>query len=183
MERGRFVCGPLSAETQPQGEEGSSPAPVLEVMEGLEEEGEGVAAKPKEPRGFVELSEEELEKMSKEERFKYDKALEAARLRAAETFIIKETGDFECNACSFVYRKKDSDLGTSFDNLPGTWRCPICGAAKETFRAQTVTIAGFEVNQGYGFGTNTMTEGQKNLLIFGSLGIFFLLFIGGYALE
>jgi hypothetical protein len=37
--------------------------------------------------------------------------------------------------------------------------------------------------QGYGFGTNSMTGGQKNLLIFGGLGAFLALFLLGYALE
>jgi hypothetical protein len=44
-------------------------------------------------------------------------------------------------------------------------------------------IPGFEVNQGYGFGTNSWTAGQKNLAIFGGLAVFFLLFLGGYALS
>lgn len=37
--------------------------------------------------------------------------------------------------------------------------------------------------QGYGLGTNAMTEEQKSLLIFGSLGFFFVLFLLGYALP
>ena len=44
-------------------------------------------------------------------------------------------------------------------------------------------VAGFAENQGYGLGTNSMTEEQKSLLIFGSLGFFFFLFILGYALP
>ena len=44
-------------------------------------------------------------------------------------------------------------------------------------------IPGFEVNQGYGFGTNSWTSGQKNLAIFGGLGLFFLLFLSGYAMS
>jgi len=34
----------------------------------------------------------------------------------------------------------------------------------------------------YGLGSNSMTEGQKSLLIFGSLGFFFCLFLLGYLL-
>ena len=35
----------------------------------------------------------------------------------------------------------------------------------------------------YGFGTNEMTADQKNGLIFGGIGAFFLLFLSGYLLE
>ncbi|CAN0564410.1 unnamed protein product, partial [Ectocarpus sp. 12 AP-2014] len=47
----------------------------------------------------------------------------------------------------------------------------------------TKTIAGFEDNANYGFGANQMTGSQKNLLIFGSLFAFFVLFLAGYALD
>ena len=55
--------------------------------------------------------------------------------------------------------------------------------SQDTFIAQTKTIAGFEDNANYGFGANQMTGSQKNLLIFGSLAAFFVLFLAGYALE
>ena len=51
-----------------------------------------------------------------------------------------------------------------------TGRCPRCRASKDSFQAVTITIAGFSENQGYGFGGNEMTEGDKNLAIFGGLG-------------
>ena len=51
------------------------------------------------------------------------------------------------------------------------------------FTPKTNTIAGFEENQTYGFGTNTMTGDSKNLLIFGGLAAFFILFLGGYLLD
>lgn len=44
-------------------------------------------------------------------------------------------------------------------------------------------IAGFAANQGYGLGTNSMTQGQKSGLIYGSLLVFFLLFLAGYFLQ
>jgi hypothetical protein len=68
-------------------------------------------------------------------------------------------------------------------NLPQDWGCPVCGAAKKTFQAQEKEIAGFEVNQQYGLGANTLTSGQKSALIWGSLGVFFALFLAGYFLE
>ncbi|CAM9676228.1 unnamed protein product [Hapterophycus canaliculatus] len=96
-------------------------------------------------------------------------------------------GDFECLQCSFVYKPDNAGQGalqgTQFDDLPATWLCPVCKAPKDTFIAQTKTIAGFEDNAKYGFGANQMTGSQKNLLIFGSLAAFFVLFLAGYALE
>lgn len=38
-------------------------------------------------------------------------------------------------------------------------------------------VAGFAENQQYGLGTNSMTESQKSLLIYGSLAFFFILFL------
>lgn len=97
------------------------------------------------------------------------------------------TGDYECVQCSFVYKPdaggQGALAGTTFEDLPSTWLCPVCKAPKDTFIAQTKTIAGFEDNLNYGLGTNNMTGGQKNLLIFGSLAAFFLLFLAGYGLE
>ncbi len=43
--------------------------------------------------------------------------------------------------------------------------------------------AGFAENQKYGLGTNSMTEGQKSRLIFGSLFFFFCLFLLGYTIN
>lgn len=43
-------------------------------------------------------------------------------------------------------------------------------------------VAGFAENQNYGLGTNSMTGDQKLLLIYGGLALFFILFLGGYAL-
>jgi len=38
-------------------------------------------------------------------------------------------------------------------------------------------------NQGFGLGGNTMTEESKSSLIFGSLAVFFVLFMSGYLLN
>jgi hypothetical protein len=62
-------------------------------------------------------------------------------------------------------------------------RCPVCKAEKAAFVPLTVTIAGFADNRNYGFGGNSLTSEQKGLLIFGGLGVFFLLFLSGYLLE
>ena len=65
-------------------------------------------------------------------------------------------------------------------DLPGDWQCPVCGAEKNTFRSQAKTIAGFASNQQYGLGGNGLTAGQKSLLIYGSLLVFFGIFLSGY---
>lgn len=68
-------------------------------------------------------------------------------------------------------------------DLPEDWSCPICGAQTSNFRTKAREIAGFAENQRYGLGTNSMTSGQKSLLIFGSLLGFFFLFLGGYFIQ
>jgi rubredoxin len=46
---------------------------------------------------------------------------------------------WECTVCGYIY---DPELGdpehdikseTSFEDLPGNWVCPLCGASKERF--------------------------------------------------
>ena len=68
-------------------------------------------------------------------------------------------------------------------DLPEDWQCPVCGADRVTFQSRSKTLAGFAENQKYGFGTNSMTEGQKSRLIYGSLAFFFILFLLGYTIQ
>ena len=68
-------------------------------------------------------------------------------------------------------------------NLPNDWQCPICGAEAKTFQSRARVIAGFAENQGYGLGGNSLTSGQKSLLIYGSLLLGFSFFILGYFLQ
>jgi rubredoxin len=121
-----------------------------------------------------------------------ERARRAEELRAQEVFMKKATGKHICTNCDWVYDETKGDSmmiggqikpGTPFQELPSNWRCPVCRASKDSFREDVIEIPGFAVNQGYGFGTNAMTAGQKSLLIFGGLGIFFLLFLSGYALN
>lgn len=106
-----------------------------------------------------------------------------------EQFAVIDSGMWECQACSYVYTEKDGDpefpvaKGTSWKNLPEDWYCPTCGGPKNMFRSKSKQVAGFSQNQGYGLGGNTLTEGQKSILIYGSLLFFFALFIAGYNLE
>ena len=46
---------------------------------------------------------------------------------------------YECKFCGYIYEPETGDSengidkGTSFDSIPSTWICPICGAEKEAF--------------------------------------------------
>lgn len=46
---------------------------------------------------------------------------------------------YECTVCGYVYDPEEGDPdngiepGTSFDDLPEDWVCPICGASKDQF--------------------------------------------------
>lgn len=46
---------------------------------------------------------------------------------------------YKCPACGYIYDKSIGDPdngikpGTSFDELPGEWGCPVCGMEKEDF--------------------------------------------------
>ena len=67
--------------------------------------------------------------------------------------------------------------------------CPRTGGARRAGRIRrSLSRSGrrwrvSEQNQGYGFGTNSMTEGEKSRLIYGSLAFFFLFFIAGYLID
>eukprot|EP00963_Diacronema_lutheri_P000401 scaffold24_cov341-Pavlova_lutheri.AAC.90 len=114
---------------------------------------------------------------------------EADRLRAEEKFMVKGSGNAVCQSCTYKYEANRGDpeypvaAGTRFEDLPEDWRCPVCAADKSKFTLDSTVIAGFAANQGYGLGTNSMTPAQKNLLIWGSLGFFFALFLAGYAFD
>lgn len=46
---------------------------------------------------------------------------------------------YKCEICGYIYdpAKGDSDgdipAGTPFEDLPGDWVCPVCGAGKDDF--------------------------------------------------
>lgn len=121
-----------------------------------------------------------------------EKQRRAQELREQEVFMKKSTGKFKCSNCDWEYDEAKGDAmmiggmvkpGTKFEALASNWRCPVCRASKDSFNEIVEEIPGFEVNQGYGFGTNSWTAGQKNAAVFGGLAFFFALFIGGYALS
>jgi rubredoxin len=98
---------------------------------------------------------------------------------------------YECRACGYIYEPEKGDdkhhipLGQPFTELPVNWRCPVCTAKKIAFTniGPAGTVSGFKANLGYGLGVNTMTPGQKNLLIFGALALAFMFFISLYGLQ
>ncbi|MEE9121238.1 MAG: rubredoxin [Syntrophobacteria bacterium] len=48
-----------------------------------------------------------------------------------------------CEICGYIYDPAVGDdeggipAGTSFEDLPDDWTCPICGAGKDDFEKQT----------------------------------------------
>jgi rubredoxin len=108
-----------------------------------------------------------------------------------QTLAEKAPASYECNACGYVYVPSKGDntakipAGTPFEELPGDWRCPVCGARRVQFSniGASDAASGFEENLNYGFGVNRLTPGQKNLLIFGALALGFLFFLSLYGLN
>ena len=49
---------------------------------------------------------------------------------------------YVCTFCGYVYDPAQGDpdsgvaAGTSFEDLPGDWVCPICGADKDQFEKE-----------------------------------------------
>jgi len=147
--------------------------------------------------GQVNLSEtgedeEDESQMDESERIMRAKIRRANELRSQEVFMKKSTGLFTCDVCQWEFDPEKGDAmmigglvkpGTAFSELESNWRCPTCRASKDAFTEVTKEIAGFEVNQQYGLGGNTLTGGEKNSLIWGGLAFFFVLFLSGYGLS
>lgn len=97
----------------------------------------------------------------------------------------------ECAACGYTYEPTKGDdrsgipPGVAFEDLPITWKCPVCGVPKKRFQnvGPLNSPSGFKQNLGYGLGVNTLTPGQKNLLIFGGLILGFIFFLSLYGLQ
>jgi rubredoxin len=110
---------------------------------------------------------------------------------STEALDPKTLDRYECAACGYVYEPAKGDntgnipAGTAFEELSEDWKCPVCGARKTRFSnlGPAGNPSGFKENLGYGFGVNTLTPGQKNLLIFGALALGFLFFMSLYGLN
>jgi flavin reductase (DIM6/NTAB) family NADH-FMN oxidoreductase RutF/rubredoxin len=52
----------------------------------------------------------------------------------------KKSGKYQCEVCQWIYDPKVGDPehgivpGTSFEDIPDDWVCPVCGASKSQFR-------------------------------------------------
>ena len=52
----------------------------------------------------------------------------------------KDMLKYKCNICGYIYDPKLGDPesnikpGTSFEDLPDNWHCPVCGAGKKAFK-------------------------------------------------
>ncbi|XP_044948552.1 rubredoxin [Hordeum vulgare subsp. vulgare] len=109
--------------------------------------------------------------------------------RFEEQFAVLNTGVHECRSCGYLYDQAKGDPsypvppGLPFAKVPDDWRCPTCGAAQSFFDSKSVEIAGFAQNQQFGLGGNSLTSGQKTLLIYGSLLVGFAFFLSGYFLQ
>jgi rubredoxin len=129
---------------------------------------------------------------AKEEKLVPEETLSQEKTLSKEKTLAEQAPpSYECRSCGYVYVPSKGDnqgniaAGTSFTELPNDWRCPVCGVRKTQFvniGAQGAP-SGFAENLDYGLGINRLTPSQKNLLIFGALGIGFLFFLSLYGLH
>jgi rubredoxin len=120
---------------------------------------------------------------------------EPEKIETAEAAIViedtREIDCFECRSCGYTYEPERGDpkggiaAGTPFDDISIVWRCPVCSAKKSAFNniGPKYKASGFKENLGYGFGVNTMTPSQKNVLIFTALALGIVFFLSLYTLN
>ena len=103
-----------------------------------------------------------------------------------------DTHRFECRSCGFVFdpaegiKKLAIEPGTPFSALdPVSFRCPVCRSKSLAFNdiGPGNKPSGFEDYLGYGIGVNTLTPGQKNVLIFGGFALAIAFFLSLYSLR
>jgi len=51
---------------------------------------------------------------------------------------------YVCQICGYIYDEEKEQL--PFDQLPGDWKCPWCGAAKDAFKAEAAKAEAVPVN-------------------------------------
>ena len=120
-----------------------------------------------------------------------DEAAVASQEEPEKPLTPQEMDRFECRACGYTYEPVKGDdrskisAGTSFEDLPLNWRCPVCSAPKKQFSniGPVGAPSGFKENLNYGFGVNVLTPGQKSILIFSSLALAVLFFLSLYGLK
>jgi rubredoxin len=82
-------------------------------------------------------------------RFKADRTIHGPRAENSATQTLQrgeqEMEKYVCTICDYVYdpTKGDPDNGiapgTSFEDLPDDWVCPLCGAPKSEFEKMAVS--------------------------------------------
>lgn len=45
-----------------------------------------------------------------------------------------EAADWKCSVCDHVYDKEKDGGGVLFEDLPDTWKCPVCGSPKSAYK-------------------------------------------------
>ncbi|NJK63660.1 MAG: rubredoxin [Synechococcaceae cyanobacterium SM2_3_1] len=98
---------------------------------------------------------------------------------------------YECKSCGYVYEPTRGDAqaqipaGVPFEDLPSSWRCPVCGASSRQFESVGAQgkPSGFKENLNYGLGVNLMTPAAKSILIFLGLALAFLFLMSFYFVE
>jgi len=48
--------------------------------------------------------------------------------------IVKAQDEWVCTVCNHVYDPAKDGGGKAFENLPDTWKCPVCGLGKSTYK-------------------------------------------------
>ena len=77
----------------------------------------------------------------------YHQIKRGATPKTAPTFLKGEkqnqdTHKYRCTVCGYIYDPIKGDTeggispGTSFDDLPNNWICPVCGAGKDKFKIE-----------------------------------------------
>ena len=115
----------------------------------------------------------------------------AAPIEDPKPLTPEQMDRYECRSCGYSYEPLKGDsranipIGVPFEDLSSDWRCPVCGASTRQFDniGPKGAPSGFKQNLNYGFGVNTLTPGQKNLLIFGTLAIAIMFFLSLYGLQ
>merc|ERR1740139_690805 len=91
------------------------------------------------------VSAETVQALGEEERELTEKEKEIARLRAAEKFMMRDTGDATCQTCGYKYTMADGvqdraypiQRNTPFDIIPPRWRLQASKRTRRTALART----------------------------------------------
>lgn len=63
----------------------------------------------------------------------------AVALASCEARCLAGAAQYSCGRCAHVYDSGRDGGGLAFEDLPDTWKCPICGALKSAYTKQIVS--------------------------------------------